>query len=159
MKKKVIKRILMCRPLHFTVEHVYNPWMQPGSVDSQRAMQQWEALVAIYKNLGITIEVIDQQKGLHDMVFATDQGIVQRKKVLLSNFRHKERQGESKYYETWFKNNGYEIMHLPNGHYLEGNGETYLWNDMLFIDRKSTRLNSSHQIISYAVFCLKKKKK
>src|SRR5574341_1172660 len=26
-------------------------------------------------------------------------------------------------------------------------------------DRKSTRLNSSHQLISYAVFCLKKKKK
>src|SRR5258708_27252751 len=26
-------------------------------------------------------------------------------------------------------------------------------------DRKSTRLDSSHQIISYAVFCLKKKKK
>src|SRR5258708_9036130 len=26
------------------------------------------------------------------------------------------------------------------------------------VDRKSTRLNSSHQIISYAVFCLKKKK-
>src|SRR5258708_26180293 len=28
----------------------------------------------------------------------------------------------------------------------------------LLRDRKSTRLNSSHQIISYAVFCLKKKK-
>src|SRR5690349_22360227 len=28
-----------------------------------------------------------------------------------------------------------------------------------FIDRKSTRLNSSHVEISYAVFCLKKKKK
>src|SRR2546422_7681001 len=28
-----------------------------------------------------------------------------------------------------------------------------------FIDRKSTRLNSSHGYISYAVFCLKKKKK
>src|SRR5947208_8926574 len=27
------------------------------------------------------------------------------------------------------------------------------------VDRKSTRLNSSHQIISYAVFCLKKKKR
>src|SRR3990170_2388203 len=27
------------------------------------------------------------------------------------------------------------------------------------VDRKSTRLNSSHQIISYAVFCLKKKGK
>src|SRR2546430_5294847 len=31
--------------------------------------------------------------------------------------------------------------------------------DELFGDRKSTRLNSSHSQISYAVFCLKKKKK
>src|SRR5258708_26177714 len=30
--------------------------------------------------------------------------------------------------------------------------------EVLDLDRKSTRLNSSHQIISYAVFCLKKKK-
>src|SRR2546422_1678140 len=29
----------------------------------------------------------------------------------------------------------------------------------VFLDRKSTRLNSSHGYISYAVFCLKKKKK
>src|SRR5438552_9919720 len=32
-------------------------------------------------------------------------------------------------------------------------------NHLQIGDRKSTRLNSSHQIISYAVFCLKKKKK
>src|SRR2546427_6976307 len=32
---------------------------------------------------------------------------------------------------------------------------TALW----YVDRKSTRLNSSHSQISYAVFCLKKKKK
>src|SRR5436189_4817023 len=31
--------------------------------------------------------------------------------------------------------------------------------DALLLDRKSTRLNSSHRCISYAVFCLKKKKK
>src|SRR2546426_5305496 len=29
----------------------------------------------------------------------------------------------------------------------------------VYADRKSTRLNSSHLVISYAVFCLKKKKK
>src|SRR2546422_7359475 len=29
---------------------------------------------------------------------------------------------------------------------------------VVFLDRKSTRLNSSHGYISYAVFCLKKKK-
>src|SRR5438552_12821958 len=39
----------------------------------------------------------------------------------------------------------------PNGRDAEG-------RTSLLIDRKSTRLNSSHQIISYAVFCLKKKK-
>src|SRR5437867_10482716 len=31
--------------------------------------------------------------------------------------------------------------------------------DVRRLDRKSTRLNSSHRTISYAVFCLKKKKK
>src|SRR2546427_9618401 len=30
--------------------------------------------------------------------------------------------------------------------------------DVVVVDRKSTRLNSSHSQISYAVFCLKKKK-
>src|SRR5687768_18282617 len=35
----------------------------------------------------------------------------------------------------------------------------YEKNETAFKDRKSTRLNSSHGYISYAVFCLKKKKK
>src|SRR2546426_11930705 len=34
-----------------------------------------------------------------------------------------------------------------------------LFSSGLEVDRKSTRLNSSHLVISYAVFCLKKKKK
>src|SRR2546426_7546074 len=34
-----------------------------------------------------------------------------------------------------------------------------LVNDLFTRDRKSTRLNSSHLVISYAVFCLKKKTK
>src|SRR5256885_16764808 len=33
-----------------------------------------------------------------------------------------------------------------------------VWIPKLYQDRKSTRLNSSHLVISYAVFCLKKKK-
>src|SRR5205807_9324761 len=33
------------------------------------------------------------------------------------------------------------------------------WSKVTSQDRKSTRLNSSHLVISYAVFCLKKKKK
>src|SRR5258708_26987422 len=40
---------------------------------------------------------------------------------------------------------------MPSGAEAPGDETTY------GRDRKSTRLNSSHQIISYAVFCLKKK--
>src|SRR3712207_7656357 len=46
---------------------------------------------------------------------------------------------------------------IPLGHRL-----ALLHQDLLdgaLLDRKSTRLNSSHANISYAVFCLKKKKK
>src|SRR5256885_11546368 len=35
----------------------------------------------------------------------------------------------------------------------------HIEKDPKYKDRKSTRLNSSHLVISYAVFCLKKKKK
>src|SRR5258708_11488679 len=42
---------------------------------------------------------------------------------------------------------------------IRGTSSLALASATLRIDRKSTRLNSSHQIISYAVFCLKKKKK
>src|SRR5258708_31332451 len=43
-------------------------------------------------------------------------------------------------------------LFLQEGLFLERAG------DPARADRKSTRLNSSHQIISYAVFCLKKKR-
>src|SRR5699024_11852343 len=49
--------------------------------------------------------------------------------------------------------------------YLYNDGDLYYFMDLdtydqlPLTDRKSTRLNSSHVSISYAVFCLKKKKK
>src|SRR3989454_3949476 len=46
----------------------------------------------------------------------------------------------------------YRIVVLPMGHF------STLAGGMALGDRKSTRLNSSHLVISYAVFCLKKKK-
>lgn len=133
MKSSVIKKVLMCNPLYFTVEFVYNPWMRPGSVDTRKAKKQWENLKHVYEILGITVETIEQVKGLHDMVFATDQGIVRDKEVLLSNFRVPQRQGEREHYKKWFLERAYRIIELPNHHYLEGNGETYFWNDTIFV--------------------------
>src|SRR3712207_7024434 len=41
---------------------------------------------------------------------------------------------------------------------LRGSPDERRWRSSSYQDRKSTRLNSSHANISYAVFCLKKKK-
>src|SRR5437773_4619152 len=41
--------------------------------------------------------------------------------------------------------------------HIEGNGGNHRKKTGKGLDRKSTRLNSSHITISYAVFCLKKK--
>src|SRR5690606_41069236 len=50
--------------------------------------------------------------------------------------------------------NKIEAWILKNQKYL-----FYTIGGLIIVDRKSTRLNSSHVKISYAVFCLKKKKK
>src|SRR5205807_8938970 len=49
--------------------------------------------------------------------------------------------------EGWKESGGFAGTFSPNAAFVQ------------VPDRKSTRLNSSHLVISYAVFCLKKKKK
>src|SRR5256885_6831948 len=54
-------------------------------------------------------------------------------------------------YTTLFRSNG-------TGNFPRRNREKFGDNrEFAKLDRKSTRLNSSHLVISYAVFCLKKK--
>src|SRR5690348_13522162 len=50
-------------------------------------------------------------------------------------------------------------MGCPVKKVVNGDAGSALMRDLPLADRKSTRLNSSHPSISYAVFCLKKKKK
>src|SRR2546427_1153131 len=56
-----------------------------------------------------------------------------------------------------------EVARCADRDQLLGRARQWLYKNKLVIvherDRKSTRLNSSHSQISYAVFCLKKKKK
>src|SRR3712207_7643846 len=54
-----------------------------------------------------------------------------------------------------FKKYGYDSYVNDYARYITTRYINYKYKDLL--DRKSTRLNSSHANISYAVFCLKKK--
>src|SRR5690606_41148419 len=68
---------------------------------------------------------------------------------------------EQRYRDTYW------AQYAEQGYYFAGDGAKYdadgdIWllgrvDDVMNVDRKSTRLNSSHVKISYAVFCLKKK--
>lgn len=127
-----IKRVLLCRPSHFTVDYIINPHMQPYSVDIDMAMSQWENLVETLKTLGIGVDIIDQKPDVPDMVFATDQGIVRDGAVLLANFRYPQRQKERQYYREWFREHGFRLRALSNIFPFEG-GDTLFFNDMLFV--------------------------
>lgn len=142
---KTITKVLLCKPLHFAVTYSINPWMVPGPVDATKAMKQWESLVEAYTALGIQIEIIDQEAGFPDMVFATDQGIIQGNKIIVSNFRHKERQGERDPYLTWFKAHHFEPIFLSEGDYIEGNGESLFMGDRLFV---GTGFRSSKRVVA-----------
>src|SRR3712207_8023318 len=56
-----------------------------------------------------------------------------------------------------FRNEGIDTRHNPEFTLLEIYQAFGDYEDMMDLDRKSTRLNSSHANISYAVFCLKQK--
>src|SRR2546426_5965837 len=70
---------------------------------------------------------------------------------------------------TWMQNvgQGWLVLELTNSPFYVGLVSALGSLGVLLLtiyagvdrDRKSTRLNSSHLVISYAVFCLKKKKK
>lgn len=127
-----VKRVLLCRPTHFTVEYVINPHMQPYSVDEHKALQQWEHLVATLRTLNIKVEIIEQEEGVPDMVFATDQGIVRDGAILLANFRFNQRAKERVFYREWFREHGFGLRALSNVFPFEG-GDTLFLGEMLFV--------------------------
>jgi N-dimethylarginine dimethylaminohydrolase len=129
---KIVKRVLLCRPSHFTVDYIINPHMQPYSVDKKKALAQWQALIETLESLKIKVEVIEQEPDVPDMVFATDQGIVRDGTVLLANFRYPQRQKERIYYREWFREHGIRSRALSNIFPFEG-GDTLFFGDMLMV--------------------------
>src|SRR2546430_12396089 len=67
-------------------------------------------------------------------------------------------------YTTLFRSQAPGFVSRRDAKWIESHGEQWKYPELYDKDgkrkdRKSTRLNSSHSQISYAVFCLKKKKK
>uniref|UniRef100_A0A1I8A810 Amidinotransferase n=2 Tax=Steinernema glaseri TaxID=37863 RepID=A0A1I8A810_9BILA len=118
----VLKRVLMVPPTHFTVEYTINPWMG-GVVDKDKAQKQWSDLKVAIEKEGVKVDTLDHVKGLPDMVFVCNSGIVRGNKVYLSRFQHKERTGEQEHYLKWFEQQGFEIYGRDYVDHFEGGGD------------------------------------
>jgi N-dimethylarginine dimethylaminohydrolase len=121
------KSILMCPPDYFDIEYEINIWMDHSNqIVPQVAKQQWDALRLIYTDqLGWSVQLIDPQQGLPDMVFATDCCLMIDGKIFLSNFRFPERQPEAKQYEIWFRDHGYCQIKQAQARF-EGGGDNLI---------------------------------
>lgn len=117
------RHLLMCPPVHFEVSYSINPWMDVDApVDPDRAMAQWSTLRDCYRNLGHSVKTVDPVPGLPDMVFAANAAVVHNGQVLVANFTHPERQGESAAYRGWFEASGFNPV-LTASHQNEGQGD------------------------------------
>jgi lysine-ketoglutarate reductase/saccharopine dehydrogenase-like protein (TIGR00300 family) len=120
-------RILMCAPDHYDVDYVINPWMEGNIHKSSRdrAVEQWRGLYQVLKSQA-TVDLVTPQKGVPDMVFTANAGLVLGDNVVLSRFLHKERQGEEPFFKAWFEENGYNVYELPKDLPFEGAGDALL---------------------------------
>jgi N-dimethylarginine dimethylaminohydrolase len=122
----------MCPPWYFTVSYSINPWMDPTRpVDVTRAMRQWTALVGTYRALGHTVEMINPEPGLPDMVFAANAATVIDGVVLGARFRNAERAAEAQHYRHWFVTHGVPDIVMP-GAVNEGAGDL-MWTGSLLL--------------------------
>ncbi len=102
--------LVMCAPSHFDVLYAINPWMAGGErVDRPRAVRQWEALAAVYRDLGHDVHRLDPVAGLPDMVFAANSAVVVDGRALISRFRHPERAGEVPPMLRWLVGHGVTV--------------------------------------------------
>lgn len=125
-------KVLMCQPTFFDIEYEINPWMHmENKVDRKMAMKQWQAVYDTYKDLGVEIELIEPVRGLPDMVFTANAGIVKNNIFISGNFRYSQRKGEEYYYQKWFSDHGYIIKTL--NHYQGGEGDALFFLDTLYM--------------------------
>lgn len=124
-------RFLMCPPEFFAVEYEINPWMEGNrerTVLSQ-ARDQWAALHH-HMTQRAEVELVTPRQGVPDLVFTANAGLVLGKEVILSHFRHPERQAEEPYFKEWFESNGFKVTEMPSDIFFEGAGDALFDRDV-----------------------------
>lgn len=113
-------KILMCAPTYYDVIYEINPWMRKTrKVNQTLAQQQWLKLYEVIQQCGAQVELVPPIPGLPDLVFTANAGMLIKKRVFLSRFRHPERQGEYEPFKKWFLKTDYKIVPEPAEYFRE----------------------------------------
>jgi ornithine aminotransferase len=140
MEARSRAHLMMSAPDFFEVSYRINPWMDPGqwSVAAERLAREartgWLELKRTYERLGARVDVQPPQRGLPDMVFTANAGLVLDRKAMLARFLCRERQGEEPHDRAFFEAQRARgaidaIVEPPAGLYFEGAGDA-IWDRM-----------------------------
>lgn len=128
-----VPHILMCPPDHYGIEYEINEWMNRSRpADQNKAKLQWKNLHDTLVSLGVKVSLLEAQKGLPDLVFTANAGLMFFERFISSRFKHGERAGETPYFDAWFDEQGFKVEHLPVGMFFEGAGDALFCGEILF---------------------------
>ncbi|MBI2885024.1 MAG: amidinotransferase, partial [Candidatus Omnitrophica bacterium] len=118
----------MCRPTYYAISYEINPWMRVARpASARRALRQWEALYRLLtQRLKIRVRLLPPKRGLPDLTFTANAGLVHGRTLIRSNFRYPQRQKEEPVIEQAFRRWGFRIARLPSTVRFEGEGDA-LW--------------------------------
>ena len=142
-------RILMCPPDHYGIEYEINPWMKRSmAAVRDLAFAQWRELRDTLLGLGVTIEEMIPRPGLPDLVFTANAGLMFRDRFFSSRFMHEVRAKESPFFDAWFAEHGFEVVHLPKGLFHEGAGDALFCGESLFAGYRTRSDVRAHQWVA-----------
>jgi N-dimethylarginine dimethylaminohydrolase len=145
-------KILMCPPDYYGIEYEINPWMSRAHGSTPAiAHRQWNALYQTLLGLGVAVELMVPQKGLPDLVFTANAGLIFGQRFFSSRFRHEVRARETPYFDRWFAEHGFAVEHLPEGIYFEGAGDALFCGSTLFAGYRIRSDVRGHQYIGKAL--------
>jgi N-dimethylarginine dimethylaminohydrolase len=125
--------ILMCPPDFYGIEYEINPWMSRSrQSDDAVARAQWRDLNSLLRRLGADVRLMPPVRGLPDLVFTANAGLIWRDVVFVSRFRHPARQGETAVDDAWFRNEGFETRFCPGEWSFEGAGDALFCGRTLY---------------------------
>ncbi len=148
-------RMLMCSPEYFGIEYEINPWMSRlhGS-EPKLAQAQWKHLRDVLTNqCGAESVLVEPRHGLPDLVFTANAGLVVGRSVILSRFRFPVRSGEEPVFRDWFRDDGFEVIELPEDVFFEGAGDALYCHEQLFCGYHFRSEIRAHTLVAERLEC------